>query len=73
MAKVNIRDDEYTIGKPKTPSALCFLKVFIRKSYLDSNATASMNRTRLATLDKYLAEVGNDVCKFNDEVKVLLS
>ena len=39
MAKVNIHDDQYMIGKPKIPSALCFLKVLIRESYLDSNAT----------------------------------
>ena len=73
MAKVNIHDDQYMIGKPKVPSALCFLKVLIRESYLDSNATTSMIRTRLATLDELLAEVGNDVDKFHDEVKVLLS
>ena len=29
MAKVNIHDEEYVIGKPKIPSALCFLKVFL--------------------------------------------
>ena len=64
MAKVNIHDDQYMIGKPKIPSALCFLKVLIRESYLDSNATTSMIRTRLATLDELLAEVGNYIDKF---------
>ena len=73
MAKVNIHDDEYMIGKPKTPSALCFLKVLIRESYLDSNATSTMIRTKLATLDEHLAEMGNNISKFNDEVKVLVS
>ena len=32
-----------------------------------------MIRTRLATLDELLAEVGNDIDKFHDEVKVLLT
>ena len=73
MSKVNIHDEEYMLGKPKTPSALCFFKILIRESYLDSNATSTMIRTKLATLDEHLAEVGNNISKFNDEVKVLVS
>ena len=44
MAKVNMHDDQYTMGKAKVPSALYLLKVLIRESYLDSNATTSMIR-----------------------------
>ena len=72
MAKVNIYDDEYMLGKPKVPSALCLLKVLIRESYLDSNATATMIRIKLATLDEHMVEVDNNITKFNEDVKILL-
>ena len=73
MAKINIHDDQYTMGKAQVPSALCLLKVLIRESYLDSNATTSMIRQKLANLDEHLSESGNDICKFNNQIKQLLN
>ena len=73
MVKVNIHDDQCMIGEAKVPSALCLLKVLIRESCLDSNATTSMIRQKLANLDEYLSEVENDITKFNNQVKQLLN
>lgn len=71
-AKLNIHRDEYHVGNPELPSGLLYLKVLIRESYLDSNATTSMIRLKLSNLDSYIHTVGNDISKFNAHVKVLL-
>ena len=63
---------EYYVGNPPKPSGLCLLKVLVRESYLDSNATSGMIRTQLSELDSYMAEVGNDIVKFNTHVKTLI-
>jgi hypothetical protein len=77
--KILLHRDEYVIepnpplpdGK-KLPSGLCFLKIIIRESHLDTNATTGMIRTKLSNLDSYIQVVGNDVTKFNGYVKMLL-
>lgn len=48
------------------------MKILVRKSYLDSNATSSMIRFKLSNLDEYRTEVDNDVLQFNAYVKVLI-
>jgi hypothetical protein len=58
-------------GNPPLPSGLLFLKIVIRESYLDSNATSSMIRTQLSK-DTYIGQVGNDINKFNKHVQALL-
>ena len=72
LAKVRINEAEYMRGNPPLPSGLLFLKIVIRESYLDSNATSSMIRTQLTNLDTYIAQVGNDINKFNKHVQTLL-
>lgn len=77
--KILLHRDEYVIepdprlpdGK-KLPSGLCLLKVIIRESHLDTNATTGMIRTKLSNLDSYVQVVGNDITKFNGYVKMLL-
>jgi hypothetical protein len=72
LAKVRINEAEYMRGNPLLPSGLLFLKIVIRESYLDSNATSSMIRTQLTNLDTYIGQVGNDINKFNKHVQTLL-
>ena len=69
-AKLNINDDQYTFGRRQ--AGACLLKVLIRESYLDSNATSSMLRIKLANLDEYIVTVKHDIQKFNNYVKVLI-
>jgi hypothetical protein len=72
LAKVRINEAEYIRGKPLLPSGILFLKILIRESYLDSDATTSMIRTQLSNLDTYIGQVRNDVNKFNKHVQTLL-
>ena len=72
LAKVRINEAEYMRGNPTLPSGLLFLKILIRESYLDSNATTSMIRTKLSNLDTYIGQVGSDINKFNKYVQTLL-
>ena len=69
-AKLIINDDLYKFGRRQ--AEVCLLKVQIRKSYLDSNATSSMIRIKLANLDEYIVQVKNVIAKFNNYVKVLI-
>jgi len=71
-AKLNIHDKQYLIGEPPIESGLCLLKILIRESHLDSNATSSMIRTKLSNLDEYLTETNNDILKFNNHVRMLI-
>ena len=47
------------------PSGNLLLKVIIRESCIDTNATTSTIRLRLSNLDRYLPTVGYDIAKFN--------
>jgi hypothetical protein len=72
-SKVNLHWKEYMLGRDKEkPSGLAFLKVLIRESYLDSNATTGMIRTKLSNLDTYMLQVGNDITKFNSYVRLMV-
>ena len=71
IAKLNVDEEMYTLGTFQRRSGVCLLKIHIRESYLDSNATSSMIRFRLSELDDYLDEIDNDIIKFNKYVKVL--
>jgi hypothetical protein len=71
-AKLNIQQSQYMVGNPELPSGLCYFKVLVGESYLDSNATSGMIRTKLSNLDGYIGQVGNDIVKFNNYVQTLL-
>jgi hypothetical protein len=59
--------DEYTING--ITSGTCLLKVVIRESHIDTNATTKFIRERLSSLDTYMKSVNSDVEKFNQHVK----
>jgi len=71
-AKLNIDDDMYTVGTNARMSGACLMRILIRESHLDSNATSSMIRFKLSNLDDYLSEIDNDINKFHKYVKVLI-
>ena len=61
--KVTIWMDQYEVsGKP---SGNLLLKLIIRESHLNTNATTSSIRTKLASLDVYILKIGCNIRKFN--------
>ena len=65
--KVAIWKKDYWIGDK--PSGNLLLKVLIREYYLDTNATTSGIRSKLASLHNYLTMVRHDISLFNVYVK----
>jgi hypothetical protein len=68
--KVTIWAEQYTVGGLSSGNLL--LKIIIRESHLDTNATTSSIRTKLASLDIYIMTIGCNITKFNGHVKLLL-
>ena len=68
-SKVNVHRSDYHIGEQRVGALL--LKVIIRESHIDTNATVSHIRTQLSSLDTYLPTIGHDICKMNDYVTSL--
>jgi hypothetical protein len=68
--KVTIWKESYMVGNQ--PSGNLLLKIIIRESHLDTNATTSTIRTKLSNLDKYILTIGCDITKFNGHVKYLV-
>jgi hypothetical protein len=54
------------------PSGNLLLKVIVRESHLDTNATISAIRTKLSNLDTCMLSIGGDVTKVNTCVKGLI-
>ena len=73
--KLQIWESEYIVQNQqgtKIPSGNLLLKVIIRESHLDTNATTQSIRTKLSNLDRYIVTIGNDITKFNGYVKGLV-
>jgi hypothetical protein len=68
--KILIWKSQYTIGGRVSGNLL--LKVIIRESHLDTNATTATIRTKLSSLDSYLPTIGSDITKFNGYVRLLI-
>ena len=68
--KVLIWESQYVINGLGSGNLL--LKVIIRESHLDTNATSASIRRKLTDLDKYIPTVGHDIVKFNTYVKLLV-
>jgi len=68
-SKVNVHRSDYHIGEQRVGALL--LKVIIRESHIDTNATISHIRTQLSSLDTYLPTIGHDIGKLNDYVTSL--
>ena len=68
--KILVWEDQYTIDGYGSGNLL--LKVIVRESHLDTNATSASIRTKLTDLDRYLPSIGQDILKFNTYVKLLV-
>lgn len=68
--KISYFKDEYYVlcnGRPKQ-SGTCYLKVIIRESYMDTNATARILRDQLLSLDTLMGTCQSDITQFNEKV-----
>lgn len=70
--KVSLWSNQYRIGEGQVCSGMAALKVIIRESHLDTNATTNQIRTKLSNLDQYIMTIDSDIGKFNDYVKSLV-
>jgi hypothetical protein len=69
--KILIWNDEYHIDGNKSGTLL--LKVIIRESHIDTNATTSNIRTKLSSLDTYIHTIGQDIAKTLPSLMVMSS
>ena len=65
--KVNVWSEEYSIGTHKPGNPL--LKVEIRESHLDSNASNFQTRIQVSTIDNFMATCGHGIYKLHGNVK----
>ena len=68
--KVRLWSDQFILNGRQ--SGILLLKIIIRESHLDTNATTNLIRTQLSNLDEYITTIGCDIIKFNEHVKRLL-
>ena len=68
--KILVWEDQYQIGPYGSGNLL--LKIIVRESHLDTNATSASIRKKLTNLDRYLPTIGQDITKFNTYVKLLV-
>jgi len=62
--KLLLYKSEYYVND-RIPSGALLLKVLIRESYIDTNATVKFVRENLSSLDVYMVKVDSDIEKFN--------
>lgn len=67
LNKMAAWEDDYYVGQ--VPVGPLFLKVIIRETVVDNNATVRSIRTNLRNIDEYLPTIGNDITKLNVQVK----
>ena len=68
--KVMVWEEQYKIkGKP---SGNLLLKIIIRESHIDINATTTSIRNQLSSLDQFITTIGCDITKLNAHVQMLL-
>ena len=68
--KVHLWSDQFILYGRE--SGILLLKVIIRESHLNTNATTNSIRTQLSNLDEYITTIGCDIIKFNEHVKCLI-
>ena len=68
--KVMVCEDQYKIKGRLSGDLL--LKIIIRESHLDNNATTASIRNQFISLDHFITTVGCDITKFNTHVQLLL-
>jgi hypothetical protein len=67
---ITLYANEYNVNGVR--SGPCMLKVVIRESHIDTNATTRILREELNKLDTYMVSIDSDIVKFNEHVKDLL-
>ena len=70
--KVSLWSNQYRIGDDEVCSGVALLKIIIRESHLDTNATTNQIRTKLSSLDMYITTIDSDIGRFNQYVKLLV-
>jgi hypothetical protein len=68
--KILIWHNQYSINGFSSGNLL--LKIIIRESHLDTNATTSLICTKLSNLDTYIVTIPSDITKCNGYVKLLI-
>ena len=68
--KVRLWSDQFILNGRE--SGILLLKIIIRESHLDTNATTNLIRTQLSNRGEYITTIGCDIIKFNKHVKCLL-
>ena len=74
--KVESWESEYLVTNDEgtmVPSGNLLLKVIIRESHLDTNATTQSIRMKLSNLDEYIVKIESNITKFNGYVKLLVN
>ena len=69
--KVMVWEKDFTVNN--MPCGISLLKVLIRESHIDTNATSSHICGQLAALDEYIPTIAHDITKFNAYVKGCIS
>jgi hypothetical protein len=74
QAVIALNKADYTIGEGDGAqvSGTCLLKVVIRKSQVDTNATTSHILTQLGRIDKIVTDLNSNIVKVNEKVKALV-
>ena len=73
--KIEAWENEYIIqtnAGTTSPSGNLLLKVIIRESHLDTNATTQSIRMKLSNLDDHMLKISSDITQFNGYVKLLV-
>ena len=72
--KVMIWSDQYEfeVNGVEYNSGVALLKVIIRESHIDTNATTNQIRMKLSSLDTYMLTIECNVATFNEHVKLLI-
>ena len=73
--KIEAWENEYIIednAGSRSPSGNLLLKVIIRESHLDTNATTQSIRMKLSNLDDYMLKISSNITQFNGYVKLLV-
>jgi len=74
QSAIALLKQEYTVGNAQQQqvSGTCLLKVVIRKSHVDTNATTSLILAELSRIDKIVLNLDSNIEKVNDRVKALV-
>jgi hypothetical protein len=70
--RISLWSEQYRISDNNLCSGVALLKIIVRESHLDTNATTNQIRTKLSNLDSYILTVDSDIGKFNQYVKLLV-